>query len=133
MHFNNDIKDTYLSPPKLFKIYPVMSYPNRKFQNLYIPDQNIATDESLTQWKGRLSFTQYIPLKPSKFEFQSYDLCKFSSGYLQSFIIYTIRDTRFQSTLISEEKTKTAIVVGPLLGKGNILWMDNFLMHQHWL
>jgi hypothetical protein len=43
---NNDSKDTYLSPPKLFKIYPLMSYLNRKFQNLYIPDQNIATNDS---------------------------------------------------------------------------------------
>jgi hypothetical protein len=24
-------------------------------------------------------------------------------------------------------------LVEPLLGRGNTLWMDNFLMHQHWL
>jgi hypothetical protein len=56
MHFNNnDSKDTYLGPPKLFKVYPVMSYLNREFQTLYISDQNIATDQSLTLWKGKLS------------------------------------------------------------------------------
>jgi hypothetical protein len=131
MHFsNNNSKDTYLSPPELFKIYPVMSYLNRKFQNLYTPDQNIATYESLTPWKGRLSFTQYIPLKTSKFGIKSYELCESSSGYLWFFIIYARRDTRFQSTLISEKKSRTAAVVlslvEPLLGKGHTLWMDNF-------
>jgi hypothetical protein len=49
IHFcNNDSKDTYQGPPKIFKIYPVISHLNKNFQNLYISGQNIATDESLT-------------------------------------------------------------------------------------
>jgi hypothetical protein len=47
MHFNNnDSNDINLGPQKHFKIYPVMSHLNRKFQNLYTPDQNIAIDVS---------------------------------------------------------------------------------------
>jgi hypothetical protein len=95
-----------------------------------MPHQNIAIDESLTLWKGKLSFKQYIPLKSSKFGIKSYEFCGSSSGYFWSFIIYARRDTRFQSTLISEKKSKTAAVVfslvEPLLGKGHTLWMDNF-------
>jgi len=57
MHFNkNDHLGTYQGPSKLFKIYPVLSYLNTKFQSLYLPGQNIAIDESLTLWRGRLSF-----------------------------------------------------------------------------
>jgi hypothetical protein len=53
MHINsNDSKDTYLSPPELFKICPVMYYLNRKFQILYIPDQNIAVDVFETMERG---------------------------------------------------------------------------------
>jgi hypothetical protein len=121
MHVNNnDSKDTYLSPPEVFKMYPVMSYLNRKFQTLYLPEQNTAIHESLTLWKGRLSFKQYIPLKSLKFGSKPYELCESSSGYLWS---------RFQSALISEEKSKTAAVVflvEPLLGKGHTFWIDNF-------
>jgi hypothetical protein len=40
---------------------------NIKFQTLYLLNQNIAIDESLTFWKGRLSIRQYLPLKASKF------------------------------------------------------------------
>jgi uncharacterized membrane protein len=58
--------------------------------------------------EGRLSFKQYILLKSLKFGIKSYKLCECDSGYLWSFIIYIGRHTRFQSTLISEEKSDMA-------------------------
>jgi len=83
MHLNNnDHIGTYQGPSKLFKIYTVLSHLNTKFQSLYLPGQNIVMDESLTLWRGRLSFRQYIPLKSSKFGIKSYELCESSSGYL---------------------------------------------------
>jgi len=77
MHFiNNDHVGTYHRPSKLFKIYPVLSHLNTNFQSLYLPGQNIAIDESLTLWRGRLSFRQYIPLKSSKFGIKSDEICE---------------------------------------------------------
>src|SRR5215510_1156610 len=131
MHFNNNCNTgTYQGPSKLFKIYPVLSHLNTKFQSLYLPGQNIAIDESLMLWTGRLSFRQYIPLKSSKFGIKSYELCESSSGYLWSFIIYTGKDTVFQTAFLSGDTNKTAAIVlslvEPLLEKGRTLWMDNF-------
>ena len=131
MHFsNNDHVGTYQGPSRLFKIYPVLSHLNTKFQNLYLSGQNIAIHESVTLWRGRLSFRQYIPLKASKFGIKSYELCESSSGYLWSFIIYTGKDTVFQTAFISGDTNKTAAIVlslvEPLLEKGRTLWMDNF-------
>jgi len=75
-------------------------------------------------------FRQYIPLKSSKFGIKSYELCESSSGYLWSFIIYTGKDTVFQTAFISGDTNKTAAIllslVEPLLKKGRTLWMDNF-------
>ena len=130
MHFNNnDNIGTYQGPSKLFKIYPVLSHLNTKFQSLYLPGQNIAIDQSLMLWKGRLPFRQYIPLKSSKFGIKTYELCESSSGYLWSFIIYTGKGTVFQTAFISGDTNKTATIVlslvEPLLKKGRTLWMDN--------
>jgi hypothetical protein len=50
-----------------FKIFPVMSHLNNSFQEMYLPNWDISIVISLTPWKGRLSFKQYIPLKASKF------------------------------------------------------------------
>ena len=47
-----------------------------------------------------------------------------------SFIIYTGKDTVFQTAFISGDTNKTAAIVlslaEPLLEKGRTLWMDNF-------
>jgi hypothetical protein len=39
-----------------------MALLNNKFQSAYLLAENIAIDESLTLWKGRLGLKQYIPL-----------------------------------------------------------------------
>jgi len=49
LHFiDNESLPTYLGPPLLFKIYPVIWQLYIKFQTLYLPNQNIANDECLT-------------------------------------------------------------------------------------
>jgi len=138
MHFNNnDHIETYQGPSKLFKIYPVLSHLNTKFQNLYLREQNIAIDESLTLWRGRLSFRQYITLKSSKFGIKSYELCESSSGYMWSFIIYTGKDTMFQTAFISGDTNKTATIVlshaEPLLKRAARCGWTIYRTRQLWL
>jgi hypothetical protein len=112
LHFSdNDSKPVYTGPSKLSKIFPILSHPNSKFQNLYLPEQNIATDESLTLWKGRLSFRQYLPLKSSKSGIKTYDLSESTSGYLWCFLVYTGKDTDIQSTYITRNTPKTTAIV----------------------
>jgi len=82
LHFiKNESLSTYQGPPILFKIYPVICRLNIKFQTLYLPKQNIATDKSLTLWKGRLSIRHYLQLKASKFGIKTFELCKSRTGY----------------------------------------------------
>jgi hypothetical protein len=60
LHFaDNTDKENYESPAKLYKIFPVLSHLNYKFQNLFLPGQNLSVDESLTLWRGHLSFKQF--------------------------------------------------------------------------
>jgi hypothetical protein len=88
LHFtDNESISNSEGPQKLFKIFPVISYLNNKFQNLYLPNQDIPIDESLMLWKGRLSFKQYMPLKASKFGIKTYELCDATTNYLWSFLV----------------------------------------------
>jgi hypothetical protein len=130
LHFNdNSKKDNYLGPARLFKIFPVIQHLNERFQSLFYPGQNICIDESLTLWKGRLSFKMYLPLKASKFGIKTYELCDSKSGYLWSFLVYTGSETQLNSKLIRENTNKTTSIilhlVEPLLHRGHTLWMDN--------
>jgi hypothetical protein len=47
-HFvDSATQDSYSGPKKLFRIHPILTYLNNKFQTVYIPGEN-AVDESLT-------------------------------------------------------------------------------------
>jgi len=131
LHFiDNESLPTYQGPPILFKIYPVISHLNIKFQTLYLPNKNTAIDERLTVWKEHLSIRQYLPLKTSKFGIKTFKLCESRTGYLWCFLVYTGINTVLQLSLITPDSPKTAAVVlellEPLFGCGHMLWIDNF-------
>lgn len=98
----NTNKANYDNPTKLYKIFPILSYLHYKFQNLFLPGQNISAGKSLTLWKRRLSIKQYLQLKADKFGIQPYELCE----YLWSLTAYRGKDTYFQSSLVIHETRK---------------------------
>lgn len=64
LHFCDDTKiSKYQGQKGLFKILSVVEHLNARFQSSYGLSQNISIDESLTMWKGRLGFKQYLPPK----------------------------------------------------------------------
>jgi len=103
---------------------------NIKFQTIYLPNQNIAIDESLTLWKGCLSIRQYLLLKASKFGIKTFELRESRTGYLWCFLVYTGKNTILQSSLFTPDTPKTAAVVlellEPLFGRGHTLFIDIF-------
>jgi hypothetical protein len=131
LHFtDNESISNFEGPEKLFKIFQVILHLNNKFQDLYLPNQDISIDESLRLWKGRPSFKQYMHLKASKSAIKTYKLCDATTGYLWSFVVYTSKDTRLDSPLITDDTSETSAVVlklvEPLLKQGQTVWMDNF-------
>jgi hypothetical protein len=128
--FDNETISNFEGPKKLFKNFPVISHLNKKFQELYLPNQDISIDESLTLWKGRLAFKQYLPLKAAKFGVKTYELCESTTGYLWSFLVYIGKDTQLDSPLITADTNKTSAIVlklvEPLLKQGRTVWMDKF-------
>ncbi|XP_021939069.1 piggyBac transposable element-derived protein 4-like [Zootermopsis nevadensis] len=89
-----------------------------------------AIDESITLWKGRLSFRIYLPLKPSKFGIKTFNLCESSTGYLLKFVVYSGSETDLQTSIDCGENNKTSSIVvklmEDLLNKGHTSWMDNY-------
>ena len=109
------------------KVYPVICHLNIKFQTLYLPNQNIAIDESLALWKGHLPIKQYLPLKASKFGIRTFELCESRIGYLWCFLVYT--DKNSPTVESTPDTPKTAAVVLEIFrtfGHGHMLWIDSF-------
>jgi hypothetical protein len=134
LHFaDSEIISTFEGPEKLFKIFPVTSYLNNKFQELYLLNQDISIDGSLTLWKGLLSFKQYLPLKASKFGIKTYKLCDSTTGYLCSFLEYMGTDTELDCPMITSYTNKTSAIVlklvEPLLKQGQTGWIISIIHH----
>ena len=132
LHFsNNETYDAQTHPqPKLKKIYELYSLINLKFQTAYVPEKNIAIDESLMAYKGKLGFKQYIPTKRSRFGIKLYELCESSSGYIWNMLIYTGKDTPFDEDYAKFGMATRCVMtlMKELLNKGYCLFVDNFYM-----
>ncbi|XP_066915080.1 piggyBac transposable element-derived protein 4-like [Clytia hemisphaerica] len=121
----------------LRKLRSTMDYLLAKFKSNYTPQQEVAIDEYLSLWKGRLSFRVYIPNKRERYGVKLYMLCESGSGYLSNFIIYTGATTVYTPptgvfnfpTEFEDLKNPSKVVLsllGDLLGKGHSVTLDNY-------
>ena len=81
-----------VSQDKIKKIRPLVDLLNKKCSNVYTPDKDLAIDESLVKFKGRLGFKQYIPAKRARFGIKLFVLCE-SSGFVWNMHVYQGKST----------------------------------------
>ena len=63
-----------------------------RFQEVYSPNTQLAIDEALIKFKGKLHFRQFIPIKPGRFGTKAFTLAESKSGYVLNSKIYTGRE-----------------------------------------
>lgn len=130
LHFcdNTSMPQTTSAAEKSFlKIKPFYDALIQRFSTVYVPEQNIAIDESLMLWKGRLQMKQYIPLKRARFGLKSYELCESGSGYIWTSIVHigTAMNLRDSGDGLKSSKIVLTLV-NDLLGQGYCLFLDNW-------
>ncbi len=125
LHFNDNQKQ--IQGDRLFKVKPVIDLLKERF-SLYINAyKNLAIDESLMLWKGRLCFKQYIASKRHRFGVKLFILCDCETGAILDFIVYTGANTEmttFDDLGISGSIVMT--LLQPYLGKGHSVFLDNW-------
>jgi hypothetical protein len=125
LHFNDNKNQS--ETDKLFKISPVVKHLKQKFQRIMIPHRNLCIDESLTLWKGRLSFKQYIPSKRHRYGIKIFILCDCLTGFVLDFEIYVGSQTyieRYEDLGVAG--SVVMMLMRPYLQKGHNLFMDNW-------
>ena len=108
------------------KIQPFLDLLLPTFQAAYIPNQQVAIDESIITFKGRVSCLQYLKGKPHPWGIKAYVLADSATGYLHNVTIYFGRETE----LLRPDLPHTVRVVVTLLQglqhKGYDLYVDRF-------
>ena len=56
---------------------------------MYTPEQQLAIDETLIMFKGKVHFRQFIPIKPGRSGIKAFTLAESTSGNVLNSKVYT--------------------------------------------
>ena len=110
---------------KLFKLRPLLDSLVERFKLMYQPNRELAVDESMIGFKGRLSFLQYIPNKPHKWGLKAWVLADSRTGYVCNWKLYTGKEAGDRSQYGLAEKVVLDLT-SHLSNSGHHLYTDNF-------
>lgn len=118
------ISDNEDVPPnnRLYKISPLITVLNNKFQKICQPNEFVCIDETMVPFRGRLSFLQYVPGKRHKYGIKLFKLC-LSEGYTYALKVYAGKEQPSQKSLACKVVME---LMQPLLNTGRTLFTDNF-------
>ncbi len=77
---------------KLWKIREIMEVIKLRCKEIYTPGKCVSVDESMIGTRGRLSFLQYLPKKPTKWGIKVWVCSESKTGYIHDFEVlkYTL-------------------------------------------
>lgn len=121
LHFkdNENLENT-----RLEKIEPIVTYFNNKMTEIYEPSENLALDESMVLFRGRLVFRQYIKNKRHKYGIKLYMLTE-PGGLVHRIMIYSGQGRDTSNDLSHTEYVVIKLMEG-LNSCGRSLYMDNY-------
>ena len=128
LHFHDSLLEVARGNPghdKLFKVRPVLTYVRSKFETNFSPTKNIAVDEGMVAFRGRFSFRQYMPAKPTKYGIKVWMAADSSNGYVLNFDVYLGKEVRNRRIHGLGYDVVTKLVT-PFMNKNHHVYFDNF-------
>ena len=115
---------------RIDKVSPLLDHLLARFQSVYYPHRDLSIDETMIGFKGRVSFMQYCPLKPTKWELKAFVLADSETGYICNILPYAGQETRAHLSSCNGDLPLLAEVVVTVaekyLGKGHHIYADRF-------
>ena len=88
IHFNDNEQRPTNCQDRLYKIRPIYDHIIGKWRELYQLGENIAIDEGMLKWRGRLKFKVYMKNKPIKYGLKFYILADSLTHYCWNVDMY---------------------------------------------
>ena len=138
LHFN----DISGNPPPgcaghdpLSRIRNVISMAQDNFKHAYVCGADVAVDESMCGFRGRVKFLQYNKSKPNKFHIKLFMASEKQTGYMLTFSVYTgseCNELVKQNAVLDPSSSVTTKTVMGLLESGNLLDMHRRIWFDNW-
>lgn len=109
---------------KLHLVRPVLQDVLDKCLLHYNPHQNQSVDEAMVKFRGRLSFRQYMPAKPTKYGIKLWMRANPENGYTHEFQVYTGKENNTPEVGLS---TRVVLDMSrKIWGRNHIVNIDNY-------
>lgn len=108
----------------LFKVRPVLNAVSPAWEEHLIPGKNLAIDESMIAFRGRIFFRQYIKSKHHRFGIKAFVLCCGATSYTHRFDIYTGGMYAYDKEIGQGHSVVKKLTEG--LPPGHVLYLDSF-------
>ena len=96
------------------------------FQSKFTPGLQIAIDESVISFRGRVGFLQYVKGKPNQWGIKAFILADIVSGYLYKIWLYFGEETQLVRSDLPHTARVLLTLVEGLHHKGYYLYVDHF-------
>lgn len=114
------------SNTKRDKVQPFLDKVSPSFARLFTPAQQIAIDESVIAFRGRVSFRQYLKGKPHPWGIKAFVLADSNTGYLSQVCIYYGKETQLVDQALPHTAKVVMTLVQPYHHLGYDLYVDRF-------
>lgn len=121
-HFNDNQNPE--EPGRLSKIAPLINLLNKVFKNLKTAEEELAIDETMVPFRGRLVFRQFLPKKANKYGVKLFKLCD-SKAYTYTIKVYSGKGSNVTPDLLMGTSVVLELLE-PYLNSGSTLYVDNY-------
>ena len=115
---------------KLAKVRPIITLCEQSFARCFVPSQNVSVDEAMIRFDRRISWKQYMPKKPVKWEIKLWCLCDANTGYCIALNGYTGRNED-QAVNLDLGYKVVMRVIRNYLHRYHHVYPDNFFTSVH--
>ena len=113
---------------KLFKKRKVLDLLVPRLSEVNNPERNLAVDETLVKFKGKIYFRQFFSIKPGQFGIKCFTLAASSSGYVLVSKIYTGKGQGGQGKDLGRRVVMD--LMEKFLDKGYVLFMETTILQS---
>ena len=131
LHFN----DSSVEPARgtqgfdrLYKIRPIFNSILGNCQTKFKPTKNLSVDEGMIAFRGRLSFKQYMPAKPTKYGIKVWMAADSSNGYVLNFDVYLGKEGDGRRRIYGLGYDVVTKLIRPFMNRNHHVFLTIFLL-----
>ena len=112
---------------RFYKVRLILMAFNQRLLEAYHPGKkNISVDEGMIAFKGRLSFRQYMPAKPTKYGIKVWMAADAANGFVLASKVYFGRERDGNALQHGLDYDVVTSIYLPFFGKNHHVYFDNF-------